>query len=67
MCIPTQREIECLAGLQRSWQRLYWRELVRVLAEDALSATLAARRAPPRTRDRSVSLRDWTVTSSKPH
>jgi hypothetical protein len=67
MCIPTQRELECLADLQKSWQRLYWREFVRVLAEDALSATLATRRAPQLTRDRSVHLCDWTVTSSKPH
>ncbi len=63
MCIPTQREIDCLAGLQKSWSRLYWREFVRVLAEDALSA----RRAPRLTQDRSVRSRDWTVTSSKPH
>jgi hypothetical protein len=67
MCIPTERELECLAGLQKSWQRLYWREFVRVLAEDALSATLATRRAPRLTQGRLVSLRDWTVTSSKPH
>jgi len=67
MCIPTERELERLAGLHKSWQWLYWREFVRVLAEDALSARLAARRAPRLTQHRAVSLRDWTVMSSKPH
>ena len=36
MCILTQREIEFLISLQRRWQPLYWRELARLLAQNAL-------------------------------
>ena len=36
MCILTQREIEFLTGLQRRWRKLYWRELARLLTENAV-------------------------------
>jgi hypothetical protein len=36
MCIPTQREIEFLTSLQRRWWKLYWRELARLLTENAV-------------------------------
>ena len=36
MCTLTQREIEFLAGLQRRWWKLYWRELARIVAEDTV-------------------------------
>jgi hypothetical protein len=36
MCILTRREIEFLTGLQRRWWKLYWHELARLLAENAV-------------------------------
>jgi hypothetical protein len=36
MCVLTQREIEFLIGLQRRWWKLYWREVARLLAENAV-------------------------------
>jgi hypothetical protein len=35
MCTLTQRELDFLASLKTSWRRLYWRECVRILKEDA--------------------------------
>ncbi|WP_201724281.1 hypothetical protein [Bradyrhizobium centrolobii] len=37
MCTLTQRELDFLASLKTSWRWLYWRELARVLREDAQS------------------------------
>jgi hypothetical protein len=34
MSIFTGRELEFLASLNASWQRLYWNELVRLLKDD---------------------------------
>lgn len=42
MCFLTQREIEFLAGLQRRWRKLYWRELVRLLTDSAAREAHAA-------------------------
>ncbi|WGD54594.1 hypothetical protein QA641_12150 [Bradyrhizobium sp. CB1650] len=50
MCTLTQRELDFLASLTTRWQRLYWRELVRVLKEDA-------RADKSRPGDRTVTLR----------
>lgn len=36
MCFLTQREIEFLAGLQWRWRKLYWRELARLITENAV-------------------------------
>ena len=36
MCILTRREIEFLTGLQRRWWKLYWHELARLFAENAV-------------------------------
>lgn len=35
MCTLTQRELDFLASLKTNWQRLYWREFVRILRENA--------------------------------
>ncbi len=44
MCILTPRELEFLAGLHKSWQKLYWREIVRMLTEDATGARFSSKR-----------------------
>ena len=39
MCILTQRELEFLASLRKSWPKLFWREFARVVREHATAAS----------------------------
>ena len=63
----TQRDVEFLASLQACWRMLYWRELARALAADALSATSSAERTPRVIGNPTADLREWPLWSSKPH
>ena len=47
MSIFTGRELEFLAGLNKSWWRLYWREMVRLCIRTGIDRLRGGREAPP--------------------
>jgi hypothetical protein len=63
----TQRDLEFLTSLPSRWRMLYWRELARALAADALSVTSNAKRTRRVIGNPAVDLREWREWSSKPN
>jgi len=43
----TGRELECLAGLNKSWWRLYWRELARLCIRAGIARLRKGREVTP--------------------